>query len=77
MNKILDIFSLFYLDQIHCPTNQVPVVSGEEFAANPDLANTPYETVSDRFPNRFLFVGDTFYYDDSRPGSDDTVWVKK
>jgi snRNA-activating protein complex subunit 3 len=42
----------------------VALRSGTEFAENPDLPVE--ETIEDRFPNQFLFVNDTFYYDDRR-----------
>ena len=41
---------------------------GSEFASDPNLEIG--ETVEERFPNRFLFIGDTFYFDDRKVNSD-------
>ena len=53
--------------------------SGSDFATNPSLSVEP--TVGQEFPNKFLFLGDTFYFDDRKRDSIDIAgqvrdWVE-
>jgi len=45
----------------------VSLNSGSEFASNPSLSVDP--TVGQVFANQFLFLGDTFYFDDRKENS--------
>ena len=49
------------IDRLICPNDQISMVKGEEFAMNPE--RDPRPLACEKFPDKFIFIHDTFYYD--------------
>jgi hypothetical protein len=49
------------IDRFICPNDQISMVTGEEFAMNPE--RDPRPLACEKFPDKFIFIHDTFYYD--------------